>query len=110
VRERGGKRAGWYPDPDEPGQMRWWDGHEWSAQAAAVGPEQDATPDSYAVASLVLAFLVIPVVPIWFGMRAKTRIRESNGTRDGIGIANLGIVLGAVEAAAIAAIAIWLAP
>jgi hypothetical protein len=97
---------GWYPDPDHPGQMRWWDGSEWSGRGAAVGPPTESTPDSYAVASFIAALLVIPVVPIWLGLRARTRIRESRGTRDGVGIATLGVAMGAIETAALAALLI----
>jgi ketosteroid isomerase-like protein len=36
--------AGWYPDPDRPGQQRWWDGAQWSRpseppQAPALEPK-----------------------------------------------------------------------
>ncbi len=95
---------GWYPDPDHPGVKRWWDGSQWRAHGAAVGPPSESTPDSYAIASLVTALLVIPVAPIWLGVRARTRIRESGGTRDGMGIAAIGIAFGIVETAALAAL------
>ncbi len=97
---------GWYPDPDHPGQQRWWDGSQWRGRGAAVGPPGESTPDSFAIASLVTALLVIPIAPIWFGLRARTRIRESGGTRDGGGIALIGIAFGIVETAALAALVV----
>jgi hypothetical protein len=96
-------KPGWYPDPDHPGRQRWWDGSQWRGQGAAVGPPTESTPDSFAIASLVTALLVIPFVPIWFGLRARRRIRESNGTRDGYGIAQIGVVVGVIETLAVIA-------
>jgi hypothetical protein len=99
---------GWYPDPDHPGRQRWWDGTYWRGEGAAVGPASESTPDSFAVAALITALLMIPVAPIWFGVRARTRIRESAGTRDGEGIALLSIVIGAVETAGVAVLVVAL--
>ena len=98
---RPGREPGWYADPENPGLRRWWDGSQWRGQGAAVGPE-GPPPDSFAIASLVSALLLIPIAPIWFGLRARTRIRTSNGTRDGLGLAALGIALGVIELLAIA--------
>lgn len=36
--------AGWYPDPDVPGQHRWWDGYQWYASAAPQRAGLGATP------------------------------------------------------------------
>ena len=103
------RAPGWYPDPDRPGLQRRWDGSQWRGEGAAVGPASESTPDAFAIASLVTALLVIPVVPIWFGLRARTRIRESGGTRDGYGIALIGVVVGAIDtAAAIVAVLVLL--
>lgn len=30
--------AGWYPDPEVPGQHRWWDGYQWYARVQPAGP------------------------------------------------------------------------
>jgi hypothetical protein len=99
---------GWYPDPDRPGMQRWWDGSQWRGEGAAVGPPGDSTPDSYAVASLVTALLVIPVAPIWLGLRARKRIRESRGTRDGLGVAAIGVAFGVIETVALAVLLVAL--
>lgn len=34
--------AGWFPDPDIPGQHRWWDGTQWHASQLAVRPRLGA--------------------------------------------------------------------
>jgi len=34
--------AAWHPDPENPNQLRWWDGHQWSA-ATAPSPAAAAT-------------------------------------------------------------------
>lgn len=31
--------SGWYPDPQDPSRMRWWDGHRWGE----VAPQQQGT-------------------------------------------------------------------
>ena len=92
---------GWYPDPERPGLMRWWDGARWSGQGAAVGPPHESTPDSFAIAAFVLALLAIPVAPVYLGLRARTRIHNSAGTKDGMGLAIAGLALGLIELAAI---------
>jgi Protein of unknown function (DUF2510) len=37
--------AGWYPDLAVPGQMRYWDGDEWTEQTAPHAPRASATED-----------------------------------------------------------------
>jgi hypothetical protein len=91
---------GWYPHPDQPGQLSWWDGAQWSGQAAAVGPP-GPEPDAFAVAAFVTALLGLPVAPIYLALRARRRIRQSGGTKDGNGLAMVGLALGLVELAGI---------
>lgn len=41
--------AGWYPDPENPGGERWWNGSAWSDQRRATAPAPAAArPDPYA--------------------------------------------------------------
>ncbi|MGH9247242.1 MAG: DUF2510 domain-containing protein [Acidimicrobiales bacterium] len=35
---------GWYPDPDDPTTMRWWDGNGWTSDTAAPTGPQPLTP------------------------------------------------------------------
>ena len=88
---------GWYPDPERPGIMRWWDGTRWSGEGAAVGPPRESTPDSFAIAAFVTALLGLPIAPVYLGLRSRARIRDSGGRLDGTGLAIVGIALGLFE-------------
>lgn len=60
--------AGWYPDPQAPGQQRYWDGTAWTTSASgsaagapgATGP----TTSTKAIIGLVLAIISWPLCPI----------------------------------------------
>lgn len=65
--------AGWYPDPQNPGQQRYWDGSAWTAAAPAAptapavpSPSPVATPvtSTNAIVGLVLAIVSWVVCPI----------------------------------------------
>lgn len=95
-----GPAPGWYPDPAQPGAVRWWDGNGWSEHSAPAGPPvpvYGGETEGLAIASLITALLSIPVVPIILGHMARTRIRESGGLKDGNGLAIAGIVIGWVQ-------------
>ena len=69
----------------------------------AVAAGERSGTDRYAIASVVIAVIGIPVVPIWLGFRARRRIEQSGGLLSGTNIALAGIVLGFVQ------LAIWIA-
>ncbi len=37
--------AGWYPDAENPGGQRYWDGHEWTDQRTSSAPPPGWYPD-----------------------------------------------------------------
>jgi hypothetical protein len=91
---------GWYPDPSQPGAVRWWDGTQWSEHSAPAGPPAPVYvggTDGMAIASLITALVGVPIAPIILGHMARTRIRESGGLKDGNGLAIAGLVIGYIQ-------------
>jgi hypothetical protein len=74
--------------------MRWWDGVRWGiyAQQTPLAPMRQTEP--LAIAALVTGLIGVPIAPIICGHMARTRIRDSNGMKDGDGLAIAGLVLG----------------
>ena len=101
--------AGWFPDPQDPTQQRYWDGAEWTehrapgswgAAAHGGGPVQNA---SGATTSLVLGILSLVLCGIFTGIpamitarSAKREIDESRGRLGGRGLATAGFVTGLI--------------
>ncbi len=98
--------AGWYPDPENPTQPRYWTGTAW----AAPGPPPPYPPgipvyamprqsvNGFAIASLILGIVWIywigSILALVFGYMAKRQINDSNGRESGGGMATAGIILG----------------
>ena len=122
---------GWYADPNQPGQQRYWDGNAWTEHVApAGGPPTGAPPaggfgppgagfqtvgqrtPGKATAALVLGIvgiflcpLVCSVLAIIFGVQARNEIDANPTALGGRGQAQAGFILGIVG---IALTVIWI--
>ena len=118
--------AGWYADPEDPSQQRYWDGSAWTehrapgaqpapaakpsyspdytAQQAQQGWQQNTETSGGAIAALVLGILSIvacfgPITGIpamIVGRRASRDIEASGGRLEGAGLATGGFVTGLI--------------
>jgi hypothetical protein len=86
--------AGWYPDPENPGQLRYWDGEQWtehrSAQTASTPPPQQQWQssgygppaqrvDPWLWQSIVVTVLsLICCLPLPFGVVGIVMASQSN--------------------------------
>ncbi|MEU2204497.1 DUF2510 domain-containing protein [Microbacterium oleivorans] len=67
--------AGWYPDPGEPDQLRWWDGTEWATDTVAPrtsvavdDPEPAAAPGAVRAGTVwIWAAIAASVLPLYTG-------------------------------------------
>jgi Domain of unknown function (DUF4190)/Protein of unknown function (DUF2510) len=87
---------GWYPDPYRQAPRRYWDGRRWTAHVDAVVSSRRATPNGFAIASLVLGIVGGSVLAIVSGLVGRAQIRRAAGRQSGMGLATAGIVLGCV--------------
>jgi uncharacterized protein YbjQ (UPF0145 family) len=82
--------AGWYPDPDDVSQLRWWDGAQWTEQRQASISEQapgavGAAPAEYAGPPILLVtsndipgYRITEVHGVVFGLTVRARNAFSN--------------------------------
>ena len=117
--------AGWYADPQNPGQLRYWTGTAWTPGPPPPYPPYPQYPpgvpayvirkqstNGFAIASMVLGIIWIywvgSILALVFGYIAKRQIAASNGTEGGDGMATAGIVLGWIGIAALIALIVIL--
>ena len=99
----GKKSPGWYPDPEEPGEKRHWDGDQWGARwhDDLERAEPLGRANRLAVVALICScfgpFLVGGILATVFGMVALDEIEESEGQERGAGMAKWAIGLGFVN-------------
>jgi hypothetical protein len=101
--------AGWYDDPENHGQQRYWDGASWAAPVAAtppppgsatgaVSPMQASGTNGMAIASLVLGILWLwwigSILAVIFGHVAKSQLAQPGNDQQGDGLATAGLILG----------------
>ena len=106
--------AGWFPDPQDPTQQRYWDGFEWTEQRAPAswdaGAQRGVSGATYAAqnapgatTSLVLGILSLALCGIFTGIpamitarSARREIDRSHGRLGGRGLATAGYVTGLI--------------
>ena len=110
---------GWYPSPENPALVKYWDGSAWSGESHPAVPAPGLYPpvqsapyvpfqavanvgtNGFAIASMVLGILWIywagSVLALIFGYTALKQLRER--PQNGKGMAIAGIVLGWVGVA-----------
>jgi hypothetical protein len=83
--------AGWYPDPRNPAQQRYWDGATWTATAPA--PVAGPTTSTNAIIGLVLAIvswvicpIIAAIVALVLARSSDKEITASQGRVDGAGL------------------------
>ena len=96
--------AGWFPDPQQPGQQRYWDGAEWTAHTQPLsGPVPPPETSGKATTSLILGILSLIACAFFTGIPAMItgrgamkEIDASGGTLGGRGLAQAGFWTGLV--------------
>ena len=103
--------AGWYPDPETPGQQRYWDGSQWTANVAPGAAGSPGSPGSpgkkvakrmpgWAIALIVAGGLVLVIgllaaaaIPIWLDQqdKAKEQAARESLQRLSVTIATLNV-------------------
>jgi hypothetical protein len=112
--------ADWYADPDDPAQLRWWDGSAWTEHrrpassygGGAAGPTAPIAPAGPVTSGAAIAALVMGIVSIIgclgpitgipaivVGRRATRDIDAAPQSLDGRGIATAGVVTGVIGTA-----------
>lgn len=86
----GGPPPGWYPDPQQAGRRRWWDGRQWTEHTSASTPPTPQGPggaqpprpvDTWlwqSIAVTVLCCMPLGLVGIVFAAQAQGALSAGN--------------------------------
>lgn len=70
---------GWFPNPDHPGLLRYWDGERWTEHTAPAAPAVvSAGPSTMTIARGVALGLIVVIAAIFF----VSRVASSNDGLD----------------------------
>jgi hypothetical protein len=57
---------GWYPDPEDPSRLLYWDGHRWAKQRAGLPDIDGLRPRPTTYVAIILALLVVAMsIPLY---------------------------------------------
>ena len=99
--------AGWYPDPQGGGGVRYWDGRVWTEHVSSAAAPPAGAGNGMAVAALVLGIvgcvlcwvpvlgLILGVLGIVFGALGRKRAQREPGAGKGT-MALSGLILGII--------------
>jgi hypothetical protein len=102
--------AGWHPDPEDPSQLRYWDGDAWTEHRSPAGPGTPgggyySPPQSSGKATTALVLGVVSLIAcgiftgipaMILGKQAAREIDASGGRLEGRGLATAGFVTGLI--------------
>lgn len=92
---------GWYPEPGDPEQKRYWDGEEWGERWTEPKPRPTGRANRLAVTALICScfgpFLVGGILATVFGLVALDEIEEADPVERGQGMAKWAIGLGVLN-------------
>ncbi len=103
--------SGWYPDPEDASQQRYWDGAAWTEHRApaahpqqpqiAPGPQVPNHPQAttslvLGIASLLCCGLLTGIPAMILGRKVTKEVDESNGTLQGRGAGAAGFWCGLI--------------
>lgn len=112
-------QAGWYDDPSVPGQQRYWDGAQWTANvfnpaspySAATGTAQPQPVGSGVIIAGWVGAVLFPIVGLVIGILIMSR-QKGSGT--GLAMTTVSVVMGLlwllISAGSSSALAIGVVP